>query len=414
MKRVTENLKNQNEHYLYPFFWQHGESKEVLKEYIDKMLEQGIYNMCIESRPHPDFLEAGWWQTMDDLVDMAKANHMKIWILDDAKFPTGYANGKVPDELKKRYLAYRRFDIAASASQVEINLSQFVDMREVMKDQRHQQDQFFKAILVENDITNPTAFHEDTLKDVSDCYKNQTLSLHLEKKHYSLFIIYITLCGEEATQEYLDPMRQEATQINYIISVQNKQLKKDPKGSISLPLSGLLYYLFTDHLHIWQYFISCFFIDMNCSFIFFFHFQANYHVCVFFFYIFKKLTSDTKSSAFWLHIQIFDPDTLLSKLCGKAFGCHGIPQKLPFIFKHISFQIWTPFYACSDIILKNLIRSITLHCGRCVKYPHHIQYFLFILFHHISNCKFHHCPSFSLFCQYALMPFQIFSVSFFT
>ncbi len=213
MKRVTENLKNQNEHYLYPFFWQHGESKEVLKEYIDKMLEQGIYNMCIESRPHPDFLEAGWWQTMDDLVDMAKANHMKIWILDDAKFPTGYANGKVPDELKKRYLAYRRFDIAASASQVEINLSQFVDMREVMKDQRHQQDQFFKAILVENDITNPTAFHEDTLKDVSDCYKNQTLSLHLEKKHYSLFIIYITLCGEEATQEYLDPMRQEATQI---------------------------------------------------------------------------------------------------------------------------------------------------------------------------------------------------------
>ena len=45
MKRVIENLENKNEHYLYPFFWQKGQSNEKLKEYIDQMREQGIYNI---------------------------------------------------------------------------------------------------------------------------------------------------------------------------------------------------------------------------------------------------------------------------------------------------------------------------------------------------------------------------------
>ena len=108
MKRVIENLENKNEHYLYPFFWQKGQSNEKLKEYIDQMREQGIYNICIESRPHPEFLEEGWWNTMDFLIEEAKKNDMKIWILDDAKFPTGYANGKVSNHLKEMAYCYWR------------------------------------------------------------------------------------------------------------------------------------------------------------------------------------------------------------------------------------------------------------------------------------------------------------------
>lgn len=213
MKRIEENLNNQNNHYLYPFFWQHGESKETLKEYIEKMLEQGIYHMCIESRPHPDFLEEGWWETMDFIIEQAKENHMKIWILDDAKFPTGYANGKVPDVLKKRYLACRRFDIVGTQSHAELNLKSFVDMREVMKDKRHQKDRFFKAFLVENTFEDKNTFHEQSMIDVSDSFHNDILHLKLENKHYSVFVLYETTCGEEVTQAYLDPMQKNATQI---------------------------------------------------------------------------------------------------------------------------------------------------------------------------------------------------------
>lgn len=96
------------------------------------------------------------------------------------------------------------------------------------------------------------------------------------------------------------------------------------------------------------------------------------------------------------------------KLCGKLLAAMAYPKSCP-SFSNTYPSRWTPFYACSDIILKNLIRSITLHCGRCVKYPHHIQYFLFILFHHISNWQFHHCPSFlysanTLLCRFRYFP----------
>lgn len=211
MKVINENIENKS--YLYPFFWQKGQTNEKLKEYIDKMLEQGIHNMCIESRPHPEFLEDGWWKTMDFLIDEAKKNDMKIWILDDAKFPTGYANGKVPKELKKTYIDYHRFDIVGPNSHAEINLNCFCDMRVAMKDKRHLEDTFFKAILVENDVSEKDAFVEESVIDVSHLYKENRLYLDLKNKHYSLFVIYKTICGEETTQEYLDPMRKEATQI---------------------------------------------------------------------------------------------------------------------------------------------------------------------------------------------------------
>ena len=213
MKRLKENLENKNNHYLYPFFWQHGESLDVIKEYMDQMYTQGIYHICIESRPHPEFLAEGWWETMDCIIHEAKKRNMKIWILDDARFPTGYANGKVPKHLKKRYLNYRRFDVVGTNEQVEINLDYFVDMRELMRDKRHQEDCFFKAILVENDVTDKKSFKEETLQDVSHCYDNHTLHLSLENKHYSVFVLYETICGEETTQDYLDPMRKEATQV---------------------------------------------------------------------------------------------------------------------------------------------------------------------------------------------------------
>lgn len=214
MKRVIENLEGTNKKYLFPFFWQHGETNETIAIYMDKMWEQGIHNICIESRPHPDFLGNDWWRTVDFIIVKAKEKDMKVWILDDAKFPTGYANGKVPEDLKKRYLACRRFDIVGPNQYAKINLTQLAGTREIMKDKRHLEDSFFKAILVENNTSTAEAFNEGSRIDVSHCYHDGFLHLTLEDKHYSLFVLYQTVCnGEEATKDYLDPMRREATQI---------------------------------------------------------------------------------------------------------------------------------------------------------------------------------------------------------
>lgn len=213
MKQIESVVSNNYPHNLYPFFWQKGQSEEVITEYIEKMYEQGIHDFCVESRPHPEFLEEGWWKLMDHMIAEAKKRGMRIWILDDAQFPTGYANGKVPAELKKKYLNYHRYDIAGTGSECLINVSCPAGIRGKF-DPRHAGDHIIAAVLAENDISSMRSFREEELTDVTDNISDGLLKLNLDKKDYSIFVIYETACGEEkTTEDYLDPMNPEATQI---------------------------------------------------------------------------------------------------------------------------------------------------------------------------------------------------------
>ena len=114
------------ENYLYPFFWQHGEDHDVLKKYMEKISGCGMKGVCVEARPHPDFVGNGWWKDMDFILDKAKKLDMKLWILDDSHFPTGYANGRIksdyPQYLKK-YLDMRRYDVQGPLRRARIDFS---------------------------------------------------------------------------------------------------------------------------------------------------------------------------------------------------------------------------------------------------------------------------------------------------
>ncbi len=92
-KTILENLKGREGNYIMPFFWQHGETEETLREYMGAIYNCGIRSVCVESRPHPDFAGPKWWADMDVILDEARRREMKVWILDDSHFPTGYANG---------------------------------------------------------------------------------------------------------------------------------------------------------------------------------------------------------------------------------------------------------------------------------------------------------------------------------
>ncbi len=94
-RKVKILLKNKGGNYIFPFFWQHGEAEEVLREYMKVIRESNIRAVCVESRPHPDFLGEKWWKDMDVIMDEARKWDMKVWILDDSHFPTGYANGAI-------------------------------------------------------------------------------------------------------------------------------------------------------------------------------------------------------------------------------------------------------------------------------------------------------------------------------
>lgn len=102
-EKIKALQKGEGGNYIFPFFWQHGETETVLREYMKVIHEANIGAVCVESRPHPDFCGEQWWHDMDIILEEAKRYGMKVWILDDSHFPTGYANGAMKDQPLELY-----------------------------------------------------------------------------------------------------------------------------------------------------------------------------------------------------------------------------------------------------------------------------------------------------------------------
>ncbi|MCL1820303.1 MAG: hypothetical protein FWG36_06575 [Oscillospiraceae bacterium] len=125
MEVIKTLLNNEENNHILPFFWQHGETEEVLRDYMRAIHECNIGAVCVESRPHPDFCGPKWWEDMDVILDEARKRNMKVWILDDAHFPTGYANGAVenaPQELCRQSICVNRVDTEDEAKTVTLEL----------------------------------------------------------------------------------------------------------------------------------------------------------------------------------------------------------------------------------------------------------------------------------------------------
>jgi hypothetical protein len=89
-----------------PLFWLHGDDKETperLRLFLDKVVEGGNGSFCAESRPHSDWLGPRWWTDLDVCLQHAKQNDMKMWIFDDAWWPSQTMGKRVPEQ----YMAKR-------------------------------------------------------------------------------------------------------------------------------------------------------------------------------------------------------------------------------------------------------------------------------------------------------------------
>lgn len=113
-EKIKKLLQGRGGNYIFPFFWQHGEDEATIREYMKAIDESNIKAVCVESRPHPDYCGPGWWRDMDIILEEARTRGMKVWILDDSHFPTGYANGAMegqPDELCRQSICLRSYDM---------------------------------------------------------------------------------------------------------------------------------------------------------------------------------------------------------------------------------------------------------------------------------------------------------------
>ena len=118
--------------HLLPFLWLHGEDEATLRDMLQKIAACSVGAVCLESRPHPDFAGDTWWRDLDIILNEAEKLGLKIWILDDSHFPTGFANGKVAEadaRLAKQYLKCARADVVGPLPGATLNVQNMMKFR---------------------------------------------------------------------------------------------------------------------------------------------------------------------------------------------------------------------------------------------------------------------------------------------
>ena len=104
LKRINDCLNGKEGSYIFPFLWLHGEEHSKIAEEIEAIYNSGIKEICFESRTHNEFCEEKWFEDFAFMLEEARKKDMRVWLLDDKHFPTGYANGAI----EKKYPHLRR------------------------------------------------------------------------------------------------------------------------------------------------------------------------------------------------------------------------------------------------------------------------------------------------------------------
>lgn len=185
MNQVIKNLLIDNTgDYILPFFWQRNEEETVIRDYMRKINDCGIKQVCLESRPHPDFCGEKWWHDLDIIFDEADRLGMRVWVLDDRVFPTGSANGRgalLPENLKKTYLHLKYFDAVGPARCSHFILKTKNDKNII---------NYISAIAVKVKKTDGKTVLTDETIDLSNFIEKDKLWLDLPEGIWKIYVVY--------------------------------------------------------------------------------------------------------------------------------------------------------------------------------------------------------------------------------
>lgn len=232
MDKLQKVLAGESESHVAPFLWVRGEDEHAYRAEIQAIYDSGIRELCIEARPHPDFNGPGWWHDLGFIMDECKARGMRVWLLDDSHFPTGYANGEVKahhPELRKRFLRLQTFDVMGPCEGAQLNLKYALMDREatvlaVLAQRRteddapdvretidltptlHQRDDYMTGRPMTDPIGNP----------IGDAKEGPATVVDLELPEGPWYVQVLTVSyngGEKETEGYLNPIDAKATQV---------------------------------------------------------------------------------------------------------------------------------------------------------------------------------------------------------
>ena len=204
------------EPYILPFLWMRGEPESVIREEMQKISECGIRAVCVEARPHDDFCGPGWWHDMDVVLDEAKKRGMKVWILDDRHFPTGYANGLVQTkypERGKKYLACTSADVFGSEHLVTLNVNRmlkptigFWEIGNPVNIAERAKNTLLALTALR--FAEGGCFTEEAVDLTAFFREDGTASFQLPAGQWRVFALYLTRTdgGDESYLNMIDPM----------------------------------------------------------------------------------------------------------------------------------------------------------------------------------------------------------------
>lgn len=231
MEKLINLLNNQTENHIASFLWIHGEDTEIIKNEIRHIYDSGIRALCVEARPHSDFNGPKWFEDIGTILTECKRLGMKMWLLDDSHFPTGYVNGEVQKnypELCKQFLICKTMDFAGPQASTGAVLKYAL---------RSPEDKILGVSLsrkVGYERIDPTTTM-DLLGQISEICDLNTgkpcvdmmgrllpgtqaptavVNFDLPEGGWSLNVLSVSyIGGEKETAGYLNPLRKEATDI---------------------------------------------------------------------------------------------------------------------------------------------------------------------------------------------------------
>jgi hypothetical protein len=200
MEKTLQDLLNSNhENYILPFLWMRGEEEHVIREEIARIYECGIRGICVEARPHPDFAGPGWWHDLDIVMEEAKERGMRVWVLDDAHFPTGYANGLIEEKYpnrKKTYINYNTADVLGAQNEVTIHISpmlkpktSWLDLGKPIDKEEQQNNKLVSVVAAR--LVAGGIIHEELI-DLTEKVADDFLTCTLPDGPWRIYVVYET------------------------------------------------------------------------------------------------------------------------------------------------------------------------------------------------------------------------------
>lgn len=136
MNKNLEDILNLSEdNYILPFFWPLEGNPERIPEMIEKIYSSGIRAFCVEARPYEDFAGPTWWHDLKIILSEAERRNMKVWILDDKHFPTGFANGLIQKKyphLQRRFLREHHVDVMGPARSLSVLVPEPIEGEKIL------------------------------------------------------------------------------------------------------------------------------------------------------------------------------------------------------------------------------------------------------------------------------------------